>query len=129
MDVQTPGRVPVSPIQLARVYDRTPHPVGAVLLVERLWPRGVRKDSPCLGRVAARRHPQPGARDVVLPQPGAVGWQPLVDAARDDEVTRLNSSRHRAHNNAVALHDFLLSHPPTAEGTPDEQDVARGAHA
>jgi uncharacterized protein YeaO (DUF488 family) len=37
------------------------------------------------------------------------GWQPLVDAARTDDVTLLYSSRDREHNNAVVLRDYLVA--------------------
>ena len=145
MDIQAPGRVPVSPIRLARVYDRAPHPVGAVFLVERLWPRGVRKDSLSLDGWLRDVAPSQELRTWFSHDPvrwtefrrryfaeleaHPAGWQPLVDSAQDGEVTLLYSSRDLEHNNAVALRDFLLSHLPTAERTPDEQDVARGADA
>jgi len=115
----------VSTINLSRVYDHEPRGDGRVFLVERLWPRGVRKDAlkldgwlrdvapshelrkwfshdPALWEEFRRRY---FAELDAHPQ----SWQPLVQAAAGGTVTLLYSSRDQEHNNAVALRDYLLS--------------------
>ncbi len=117
-------------IELERVYEAT-RKRGQRFLVERLWPRGVRKadlrlhawlkdvaPSDALRRWFAHdaakwdefRKRYRGELDA---HPEA--WAPLVEAARDGDVILLFSSRDVAHNNAVALREYL------------EQKLARGA--
>ena len=116
----------MSTINLSRVYDHEPRVDGKAFLVERLWPRGVRKDAieldgwlrdvapshelrkwfshdPALWEEFRRRY---FAELDAHPQ----SWQPLVQAAASGTVTLLYSSRDQEHNNAVALRDYLLSH-------------------
>jgi uncharacterized protein YeaO (DUF488 family) len=110
-------------ITLARVYDQPEAGDRPRFLVERLWPRGVRRGAlrrsewlPDVGpshelrkwfghdpqrwddfrrRYFAEldRHPE--------------AWQPLRDAAADGDITLLYSSRDAEHNNAVALREYL----------------------
>jgi uncharacterized protein YeaO (DUF488 family) len=109
-------------IELQRVYEhRTPH--GARFLVERLWPRGVRKDSlhfsSWLKDVAPSdalrrwfRHDvtkwqefQRRYRNELDQHPEA--WAPLLNAARAGNIVLLYSSHDVEHNNAVVLRDYL----------------------
>jgi uncharacterized protein YeaO (DUF488 family) len=39
-------------------------------------------------------------------------WRPIVEAARRGTVTLIYSSRDTAHNNALALQEFLKVHQP-----------------
>ena len=114
----------VGAITLARVYDPQPSS-GRVFLVERLWPRGVRRDAirfdawlkDAAPSTALRQwfahDPQKWVKfreryfDELDSNPGA--WRPLVLA---EPVTLLFSSRDREHNNAVALRDYLIAHTP-----------------
>ncbi|GAA3056616.1 DUF488 domain-containing protein [Pseudonocardia yunnanensis] len=111
-------------ITLSRVYDHEPHGERRRYLVERLWPRGIRREEVELDdwtKDAAPSHelrtwfghdPQRWeefrrryfAELDARPQ----AWQPLVDAASTGEITLLYSSRDREHNNAIALRDYLL---------------------
>ena len=116
----------MSTINLSRVYDHELRGDGKAFLVERLWPRGVRKDAieldgwlrdvapshelrkwfshdPALWEEFRRRY---FAELDTHPQ----SWQPLVQAAAGGTVTLLYGSRDQEHNNAVALRDYLLSH-------------------
>lgn len=111
-------------IRLSRVYDHEPRGAGAWFLVERLWPRGVRREElrvdgwlkdaapstelrrwfghdPARWSEFRRRY-----RAELDERPQA--WRPLLDAAARGPVTLLYSSRDRAHNNAVALREYLL---------------------
>jgi uncharacterized protein YeaO (DUF488 family) len=114
----------VAEIHLSRVYDREPRQSGRRYLVERLWPRGVRRDqldvddwlkdvapSDELRRWFGHR-PERWAEfrrryhAELDAHPDA--WRPLLDAVKAGEVTLLYSSRDREHNNAVALREYLL---------------------
>jgi len=112
-------------IKLKRVYDPAEPSDGKRFLVERLWPRGVRKDAlPLDGWLRdvapsdeLRRwfHHDPArwedfqqrywAELEIKPET----WKPLVEAARQGDVTLLFSARDTEHNNAVALKAFLES--------------------
>jgi uncharacterized protein YeaO (DUF488 family) len=111
-------------IEVARVYDRDAVPEGRRFLVERLWPRGVRRDD--LRLEAWLRDVAPSAelrrwfghdpqrwaefrrRYAAELDAAPAAWQPLLDAARSDPVVLLYSARDREHNNALALRDYLL---------------------
>jgi uncharacterized protein YeaO (DUF488 family) len=112
-------------IRVARVYDGDAVPEGSRFLVERLWPRGVRRADLQLAdwlrdvapsaelrrwfghdparwtefrrRYAAELDAAPGA------------WRPLLDAAKSGPVVLLYSARDREHNNARALRDYLIA--------------------
>jgi uncharacterized protein YeaO (DUF488 family) len=115
-------------IRLSRVYDHEPKHRGAAFLVERLWPRGVRRDELELDGWLKGVAPSTALRQWFSHDPAKweefrrryiaeldanrSPWQPLVDAAADRDVTLLYSSRDRKHNNAVVLHDYLLDHLP-----------------
>jgi uncharacterized protein YeaO (DUF488 family) len=117
--------VTVGAILLSRVYDREPRPTGTVYLVERLWPRGMRRDQLALDgwlKDAApstelrqwfghdpRKWAEFRRRYVVELDSHPQSWQPLL-AGGDGDVILLYSSRDREHNNAVALRDYLLAH-------------------
>jgi uncharacterized protein YeaO (DUF488 family) len=111
-------------IEVARVYDGDALPAGRRFLVERLWPRGVRRDD--LRLEAWLRDVAPSAelrrwfghdpqrwedfrrRYAAELDAAPHAWQPLLDAARSDPVVLLYSARDREHNNARALRDYLL---------------------
>ena len=71
-------------IKFERVYDTRSSADGKHYLVERLWPRGIKKTS--------------------LPLDGR---EPILQAARQNTVTLLYSSHDTEHNNAVALKEYL----------------------
>lgn len=116
----------VKTIRLCRVYDPPPPPTGRVFLVERLWPRGVRRDELHLDDWPKEVAPSTELRKWFSHDPSKwkefrrryfaeldlrpEAWQPIAAAARTHQVTLLYSSRDRDHNNAVALHDYLLAH-------------------
>jgi uncharacterized protein YeaO (DUF488 family) len=113
----------VGRISLARVYD--PDDGGARYLVERLWPRGIRRDAL---RMAAwlpdvapttelrkwfahdpQKWPEFRRRYAAELDEHPDGWRPLLDALARGDVTLLYSARDREHNNAVALAEYLRS--------------------
>jgi uncharacterized protein YeaO (DUF488 family) len=118
-------------IKLARVYDAAEHGEGPRFLVERLWPRGVRRAdlrlSGWLKDVAPSNElrrwfgHEPEKWDEFRrryfaeldERPG--GWTPLRDATAAGDITLLYSSRDVEHNNAVALREYVtarLDGPP-----------------
>lgn len=110
-------------IRTKRVYDPPASQNGTRFLVERLWPRGIKKEEldaqAWLGEVA----PSTELRQWFAHDPNKWGefkrkyyaelnkkpqaWQPILEAAREDSVTLLYSARDTAHNNAVALKAYL----------------------
>lgn len=110
-------------IRVKRVYEPPSAEDGRRVLVERLWPRGVRKDAleldlwaKDLGASDALRRwyghvpeswPefQRRYRAELLKQPG--NWQALLEFAGEETLTLLFSARDELRNNAVALRDFL----------------------
>jgi uncharacterized protein YeaO (DUF488 family) len=110
-------------IQLKRVYDHGRTPSGKAFLVERLWPRGVKKESlrfdAWLKDVAPsdalrkwfQHDPKKWAEFQTRYRRELDGRQealaPLLDAAQRGDVVLLYSSRDTEHNNAVALRDYV----------------------
>jgi uncharacterized protein YeaO (DUF488 family) len=115
----------VGVISLARVYDRAEAGDQPRFLVERLWPRGVRRDAlqlsdwlPAVGPSHELRKwfgHEPKKWDdfrrryfAELDEQPEV-WQPLIDALASGNITLLYSSRDAEHNNAVALKEYLTA--------------------
>ena len=110
-------------IQLKRVYDHGRTPPGKLFLVERLWPRGVKKESLHFDAWLKDAAPSDRLRKWFHHDPKK--WAefqrryryeleakkealtPLVNAAHRGNVVLLYSSRDTEHNNAVALRDYL----------------------
>jgi uncharacterized protein YeaO (DUF488 family) len=112
-------------IKVKRVYEPFDTLDGVRFLVERLWPRGMKKDSlPMDGwlrdvapSVTLRRwfgH-DPAKWDEFRRRYAAeldhtpAAWQPILGAADRGNVTLLYSARDTEHNNAVALKAYLES--------------------
>jgi uncharacterized protein YeaO (DUF488 family) len=112
-------------ILLKRAYDRASPKDGKRFLVERLWPRGIKKSAlPLDGwlkdvapstelRKWFSHDPEKWSefrrryRAELLHRPEA--WNRLLDAARNGTVTLIFSSHDLQHNNAVVLQEFLES--------------------
>jgi uncharacterized protein YeaO (DUF488 family) len=114
----------VGEIRISRVYDDAPA-VGKVFFVERLWPRGVRRDALSVDGWVKEVAPSPElrrwyghdpvkwdefrSRYVAELDAHRQAWQPLADAAASGEVTLVYSARDREHNSALVLRDYLLA--------------------
>jgi uncharacterized protein YeaO (DUF488 family) len=114
----------VGEIRLHRVHDAAP-PGGRRFLVDRVWPRGVRRHDLSLDgwlRGVApsaelrkwfghdpQRWPEFRRRYETELAAAPDAWAPLVEAAREGDVVLLYGARDREHNNAVALRDFLAT--------------------
>lgn len=115
-------------IGLRRVYDPPGHGEGRLYLVERLWPRGIRKEA--LGLEVWLREVAPSAAlrrwyghdpqkwpefqrryrlELADNQPA---WQPLLEAARQGPITLLYSARDAERNSALVLRSFLEEQHP-----------------
>ncbi len=110
-------------IQIKRVYDPPARSDGHRLLVERLWPRGMKKEKLELDAWLKDAAPstelrkwfnhdparwqefQQRYRAELDQHPGA--WQSILDEANKGDVTLLFSSHDAAHNNVVALKAYL----------------------
>jgi len=113
-------------IQLERVYDAPNSGDGARFLVERLWPRGVKKTSLKMDGWLKDVAPSTELRTWFSHDPvkwdefcrryfaelkaNPDAWRPILDAMHLGNVTLIYSSHDTEHNNAVALKDFLKSH-------------------
>ncbi len=110
-------------IQLKRVYDAPSSADGTRFLIERLWPRGIKKASLRLDAWVKEAGPSHELRQWFSHDPtrwkefrrryyseldrNLDAWTPILKAARQGRVTLLFSSHDTEYNNAVALKDYL----------------------
>jgi uncharacterized protein YeaO (DUF488 family) len=110
-------------IHIRRVYDDATEHEGARFLVDRIWPRGIKKEglldswlkdvAPTnelrrwFGHEVARWSEFRSRYQAELDaNPSA--WQPIIEAARNGTVTLLFGARDEQHNQALVLRDYLL---------------------
>ena len=111
-------------IGIKRTYEPVSRSDGWRVLVERLWPRGMRKEDLQLNAWEKDVAPSPALRkwyghDVsrwpefqrrywkeLEENPDA--WRRILDASRNRNVTLLFSARDVGHNSAVVLRDYLI---------------------
>ena len=112
-------------ISLVRVRDFAGPGDRPSFLVERLWPRGIRRAALSGSRWLPEVGPSHELRKWFAHDPDKWDefrrryaeeldarpevWEPLVAAATAGDITLLFSSHDTTHNNAVALRDFLLA--------------------
>jgi len=117
-------------IDLRRVYDPPGNAHDAAFLVDRLWPRGIRKEALAhctwLKDVAPSNalrtwyHRDPTQWDAFRHRYEAEldanpqALQPLLEAAATRPVVLLYGSRDVEHNHAIVLRDYLLRKLPRA---------------
>jgi uncharacterized protein YeaO (DUF488 family) len=110
-------------IKVKRVYEKPSRGDGARILVDRLWPRGIRKEALQLHSWLRDVAPSDALRRWFGHDPkkwkefqrryfAELGskreaWEPILKAARRSDVTLLYSAHDTEHNNAVALRDYL----------------------
>ncbi|MCC6394412.1 MAG: DUF488 domain-containing protein [Bryobacterales bacterium] len=120
-------------ITLKRVYEKAGPEDGTRFLVERLWPRGVRKTDLRLDAWLKDVAPSDSLRRWFAHDPEKwpefqrryhaelerhpEGWEPIRDASLRGPVTLVYSSHDTEHNNAVALKEYLQSHMGHKRGT------------
>lgn len=112
-------------LRIKRIYEAASPDDGARVLVDRIWPRGMRKDAADLAEWARDIAPSPALRRWFNHDPAR--WQAFqeryrqeldenpaaVDRLRDllrrGRVTLLYGARDETHNNAVALAHYLAT--------------------
>jgi uncharacterized protein YeaO (DUF488 family) len=115
-------------IELKRVYDAPSASEGTRFLVERLWPRGIKKTSLHIEAWLKDAGPSTELRKWFNHDPtqwdefrrryfaelkaNPDAWKPIIESARNGTVTLIYSSHDTEHNNAVALAEFLKPHLP-----------------
>lgn len=113
-------------LQLKRVYEPAESTDGKRLLVERLWPRGVKKTELVLDEWIKDVAPSDELRRWFSHDPNKwnqfreryfreldekiEAWEPILKAAKRNRVTLLYSSHDTEHNNAVALKEYVDAH-------------------
>ncbi len=109
-------------IEIKRVYDAG-QAGGTRFLVDRVWPRGIRKQDLHIDGWLRDAAPSAGLRKWFGHDPAKYEefrhsyykeldgnpetWQPILDAARRGRVTLLYSARDEEHNQAAALKQYL----------------------
>jgi uncharacterized protein YeaO (DUF488 family) len=120
-------------IMLKRAYEPVAREDGTRFLVERLWPRGVRKDALRLDAWLKDVAPSTKLRQWFGHDPAkwpefqrryrseldrnAGALDPILKAARRGRVTLIYSSHDQEHNNAVVLKTYIESRLAEPKGT------------
>jgi uncharacterized protein YeaO (DUF488 family) len=110
-------------LKTKRVYENAESSDGARFLVDRLWPRGIKKDKLKMKAWLKDIAPSPALRKWFAHDPrkwqefqrryraeleaNAEAWKPIVEAAKAGNVTVLYSARDTEHNSAIVLKTFL----------------------
>lgn len=110
-------------IQVKRLYEKPAKSDGARFLVDRLWPRGVKKEALQVDGWVKEVAPSDALRRWFGHKPEKWKefqkryfaeleqqrdpWEPILKAARRGNVTLLFGARDAERNNAVALRDYL----------------------
>jgi uncharacterized protein YeaO (DUF488 family) len=118
--------MPLNRLQIKRVYDAVSPTDGARLLVERLWPRGIKKSSLKIDGWLRDVAPSTELRKWFSHDP--TKWlqfqqryfaeldkkpetlEPILNALESGPATLIFSSHDEAHNNAVALKTYIADH-------------------
>lgn len=113
-------------IRLKRAYDKPAQNDGRRVLVDRMWPRGVRKDEAAIDQWLKEIAPSSDLRQWFGHDPEK--WDefkrryfaeldrhkddlaPLAEQARNGRLTLVFAAKDEARNNAVALKEYLQNH-------------------
>lgn len=117
------SRKTTTPIRTARVYEPPRQNDGYRILVDRIWPRGLKRDELQLDHWMKDVAPSADLRRWFGHDPGRWrefqhryfaeldscphAWRELLDLCRDRPVTLLYAAKDEDHNNAVALRGYL----------------------
>ena len=110
-------------LKTKRVYERAQASDGVRFLVDRLWPRGIKKEELKIKAWLKDVAPSPDLRKWFAHDPQKwedfqqryraelkshpESWKPILEAARQGDVTLLYSARDTEHNSALILKSFL----------------------
>ena len=111
-------------IQIKRAYAPANSDDGIRFLVDRIWPRGVKKKDLQIDRWVKEVAPSTKLRKWFSHIPNkwaefqeryaaelnanSLIWKPILEAAETSTVTLVYAAKDEEHNNAVALQQFLL---------------------
>jgi uncharacterized protein YeaO (DUF488 family) len=110
-------------IRIKRAYEPSSRSDGRRLLVERLWPRGIKKADLALDGWLKDVAPSTELRQwfghdvdrwkefqrkyLAELRANRAAWQPILDAAEQGSVTLIYSAHDPEHNGALVLRDYL----------------------
>jgi len=110
-------------IRLKRVYEAPARNDGSRVLVDRLWPRGLKKEEVKVERWIKAVSPSNELRQWFGHEPAKwkefqrryfaeldkkpEAWEPLLEAAAEGDITLVFAARDLEHNNAAALKTYL----------------------
>lgn len=133
-------------IYTKRVYEAEEQRKGKTFLVDRVWPRGIKKEQLKMDGWPKEAAPSTELRRWFHGQPDEY-WpefkqryyeeldrktealKPILEAARSGDVTLLYGSKDTEHNNAVALKAYLertLGEPGKGKGNLEYQNTKEG---
>ncbi len=113
-------------IRVKRIYDPASPEDGQRFLVDRLYPRGIKKENLSIVAWIKEVAPSDELRHwfghdpdkwcefneryfaELNSKPGT--WRPLLEAARKGDITLLFSTKELEHNNAISLRAYLEKH-------------------
>ena len=110
-------------LKTKRVYESAEVSDGVRFLVDRLWPRGIKKEKLEMKAWLKDVAPSPNLRKWFAHDPAKweefqkryraelesnpEAWKPILEAVKQGDVTLLYSARDTEHNSAVLLKSFL----------------------
>lgn len=119
--------IPASHVQVKRAYEVPGPDDGTRILLDRLWPRGIKKEALALDQWAKELAPSTELRQWFGHHPArwaefqqryaqelrahAPALGALRTLARKGRITLVYGAHDEAHNNAVAMQGFLLEAP------------------
>lgn len=113
-------------IAVKRIYEKAEEADGLRFFVERLWPRGIKKEELIMDEWIKELSPSPELRkwyhhdlakwevfqrryrDELDEKPEI--WGRLIQAAKKEKITLLYAARDTEHNSALVLQSYLLEH-------------------
>ncbi|MDU0458638.1 MAG: DUF488 domain-containing protein [Geobacteraceae bacterium] len=114
-------------IRVKRVYDQHDQDDGLRFFVDKLWPRGMKKENLQMDGWLKEVAPSDELRRWFGHEPAkwdefcrrynaeleanSEAWRPLLEMAQKQDITLLYSAHDIEHNNAVALQSFLEKTP------------------
>jgi len=116
-------------LKIKRAYESPKRDDGVRFLVDRLWPRGMKKEELKMMAWLKAVSPSPDLRKWFGHDPAkwtefqkryrkelkdnSDAWQPILNAAKKGNVTLLYSAKDTEHNSALVLKKFLERHLKT----------------
>jgi uncharacterized protein YeaO (DUF488 family) len=113
-------------LRTKRAYESAEVSDGVRFLVDRLWPRGIKKERLEMKAWLKDVAPSPELRKWFAHDPdkwqefqrryraelkaNPETWKPILEAAKQGDVTLLYSARDTEHNSALLLKEFLEEH-------------------